>query len=163
MTQTGIDSIRSLSEKLKRLDIRACYSSDLGRARHSASIIATALGMPFAVDGRLREQNKGLFEGKTKEEILIDYSVQFAAFKQNRHDYIIPLGESRSQRAKQCVEFLVETSPRYPDSTVVVITHCGVIEGLRCELRAPEANTACAGVNRVLVTEGAIEFARFSI
>lgn len=48
--------------------VRAIVTSDLARARETAEIIATRLGVPVVEDSRLREQHLGELEGRSYEE-----------------------------------------------------------------------------------------------
>ncbi len=62
LTEVGIKQAQLLSEKLATLNIGSVYSSDLGRAIHTASILAPS--KPILKDARLREIYLGEWQGQ---------------------------------------------------------------------------------------------------
>jgi broad specificity phosphatase PhoE len=73
--------------------IEAVISSDLLRARQTATIIADSLQLPFlGVDADLRERGYGIFEGLTRDECIERHPEAWAAKGDNRN-YEPPGGE----------------------------------------------------------------------
>lgn len=72
LNETGLRQARELATKMAGMNIDSIYSSDLGRAKATADIVAASTGIDnIVVDGRLRERNLGTFEGLTTEEICL--------------------------------------------------------------------------------------------
>src|SRR5687768_12234594 len=69
LTSVGIEQARALGSRLKDTPIAAVYSSDLGRAMHTARCITEWTGHAIIPDARLRERGLGVFEGKDKAAI----------------------------------------------------------------------------------------------
>ncbi|MEO8706235.1 MAG: histidine phosphatase family protein [Kofleriaceae bacterium] len=69
LDETGRDQARALGAALTGEGIGAVWSSDLLRAKETASIVATVLelGEPH-IDPELRERKFGVFEGLTRSE-----------------------------------------------------------------------------------------------
>jgi broad specificity phosphatase PhoE len=65
LTHRGLAQARAVALALAEEDFDAFYSSDLGRAKKTASIIADRLGRRYLTDERLREQHYGLIQGMT--------------------------------------------------------------------------------------------------
>jgi probable phosphoglycerate mutase len=118
--------------------IEAVISSDLLRARETATIIAEALDVPFlGVDADLRERGYGVFEGLTREECIERHPDAWAA-KGDDRNYEPPGGErsahvlERMQRALERTVGLMQDRYRH----ALVIGHgssirmfCERIEG----------------------------------
>jgi broad specificity phosphatase PhoE len=68
LNDLGREQARMLAKELDdRIDV--VYSSDLSRARETADIVASKLGLEVRVDPRLRERSFGSWEGLTTAEI----------------------------------------------------------------------------------------------
>src|SRR5215213_2410221 len=71
LSPRGREQAVALAGRLQRLGhaVARIRSSDLGRARETAEIVARTLGVTdLGVDPRLRERGFGVFEGLTREE-----------------------------------------------------------------------------------------------
>ncbi|MGY1708276.1 histidine phosphatase family protein [Geodermatophilus sp. SYSU D00758] len=59
-------------------DATVVVSSDLDRARSTATALTEALGVPLRLDPRLREHGMGSWEGLTRQEVADRYPEQYA-------------------------------------------------------------------------------------
>lgn len=89
----GIIQIEEVGEWLlsQKFYIKSIYSSDITRALESASIINKYLNLCIYIDGRLREQNKGLLNGMARDIAEKDY---FKYLNTNDVNKRFPNGES---------------------------------------------------------------------
>jgi probable phosphoglycerate mutase len=129
LTALGLAQAGRVGPRLVAYRPTALYSSDLGRAIHTARIIGAAIGLTPITDARLRERNMGIFQGLTPTESEALHPVERAAYRADEA-YVIPEGESglqRSERALACVE---ELAVRHPGETLVVVTHSGLLAGI---------------------------------
>jgi probable phosphoglycerate mutase len=110
LDDVGRAQARELADALRgRFD--TVLASDLSRARETAQIIATALGLELiALDPDLRERGYGKFEGLTGEECAAQYPDVWSASRGNRN-FLPPGGEPfeevavRMQRGlERCIE-----------------------------------------------------------
>jgi broad specificity phosphatase PhoE len=69
LNEHGRTEAQALAESLVPHGIEAIYSSDLGRARETAEIVAARLGLSVTLDARLREVDVGEWSGLTTPEI----------------------------------------------------------------------------------------------
>lgn len=80
----GIEDARRLGHRLSSFSFDAVFSSDLSRARHTASIVTEGLCQPVyfspRVDARLREMNFGHIEGLTYEQAVGSYPAEMKAW-----------------------------------------------------------------------------------
>ncbi len=63
LTEKGVTQAKALAQRLAREKFSALYSSDLGRAVHTAKEIAALTGHEIVTDARLRERHLGNFSG----------------------------------------------------------------------------------------------------
>src|ERR1700729_515068 len=69
LTEKGRWQAALLTEHLRDIRVGAIYTSDLDRARETASIIGCALRVPLHVDAALRERSFGVAEGHPLSEL----------------------------------------------------------------------------------------------
>ena len=69
LNATGLEQARVLAAQLAQEPLVAVYSSDLVRARDTATIVADVHGLDVWLDPDLREKNFGTWEGLTDTEI----------------------------------------------------------------------------------------------
>jgi probable phosphoglycerate mutase len=130
LTEKGLAQARALGERLARENFTALYSSDLGRAVHTARIIAAITRHQIVTDARLRERHLGIFQGLSGDEIKAKYPEEHHLHRTLGPEYVIPGGESVRQQVARNVDFLNEVAIKHPGEKVVVVTHGGVVSGL---------------------------------
>jgi broad specificity phosphatase PhoE len=130
LTERGEHQVRGVASLLTGEDIEAVYTSDLGRARHSAEIIAAEVGAPVHVDARLRERSFGELEGSPDGLLLPVHT----GIDQGRIVDVgarVPGGESIEELAERCAEFFRWLRSRDHTSDVVVVAHGGSVRMLQ--------------------------------
>jgi broad specificity phosphatase PhoE len=128
LSDLGRSQAEDAAGDLRHLDVTGLASSDLVRARATAEILATALGLgPPVIDADLREYDVGDWEGLTRPEIERGWPDQLASWREGRL-LATPGGETRAHFVTRVVNALARLSGR-PDlgDTVLVVTHGGVI------------------------------------
>lgn len=124
LNDTGRREAAHLSEKLRELTFEACFSSDLQRASETAQILSATHSLNVGLDPRLRERSFGLFEGLFASELT-------ASLKENHYP---PSVENDEAVQKRVFHSLNEIADRCPGSTVLIVTHGGVIKSLLAHL-----------------------------
>ncbi|MGN6608378.1 MAG: histidine phosphatase family protein [Jatrophihabitans sp.] len=94
-------------------------SSDLARALETARIVASAIGLPVAVDERLRERSLGHWEGLTRDEVERDHPDEFEDWRAGR-DVSRRGGETRDQVAARALAAFADQPAA---ETLVFVTH----------------------------------------
>lgn len=139
----------------------AVAASDLARARHTAEIVAGALGVPLAlVDPALREQRYGRFEGLTPAECAARYPADWARYVADRRAGA-PGGESRAALLDRLVPALAGAAARLPGPALLV-THGGALRAVLAAFPAdpgapappPPERIPNGGVVRVSLARG---------
>ena len=117
-----------VSSRLREAGISfdAVYSSDLERSRQTAMFHARLLGIHVINDTpALNEVNYGKLYKKKKKWVAEHYP---------RHkkdpDFVYPGGESFRQMQQRSVGYFLSVAKKYPQQTVLIVVHAGVIRGL---------------------------------
>ncbi|WJY68587.1 Glucosyl-3-phosphoglycerate phosphatase [Corynebacterium auris] len=136
LSAAGVEQARTAAQQLKGAGITRIVSSDLTRARHTAEIVAAALGVDVTEDPRLRETHLGQWQGLTHEEV--DNAHRGArAHWRNNPSWAPPGGESRlevARRARPVVDELIASYPQWQDNAVLLVAHGGTISALTSNL-----------------------------
>jgi broad specificity phosphatase PhoE len=116
-----------VNDRLRECDIRpqAIYSSDLERARQTAMFFAKCHGIHVVHDSALlNEVNYGSLYKKSKKWVA-------SHIPQHKvdPDFIYPDGESFRQMQIRSVSFLASLAGLYPERTILLVVHAGVIRG----------------------------------
>lgn len=127
LSPEGLRQADALAARLASVAFSALYCSDLGRALETARRISTRTGHAVVPDARLRERGLGILEGLTRDEARQRHPEVFAEYSAGAPDYVVPGGESTSQRLRHAVECLRELGDRHRGERVVVVTHGGVL------------------------------------
>ncbi|HEX5753098.1 MAG TPA: histidine phosphatase family protein [Archangium sp.] len=130
LSAKGLRQADALAVRLASESFQALYSSDLGRALETARRIAARTGHSVLQDTRLRERGLGILEGLTRDEAGQRHPEMFAEYAAGGPDFVVPKGESASQRLRHAVECLEELGARHAGARVVVVTHGGVLSSL---------------------------------
>ncbi|UCH21621.1 MAG: histidine phosphatase family protein [Deltaproteobacteria bacterium] len=119
---------------LKTLSWDRIISSDSGRAVQTALIINNFLRVPVLQDTRLREQDWGIWTGKSIDEI-DGKSPQWLADRAGTGwRFCPPGGEDRFTVWKRSQQALKEAAEKWPQDTILIVTHEGVIKSLVYQL-----------------------------
>lgn len=126
LISTGILEVNEAALWLKdNLSIKRIISSDVKRAMTTAEIVAKILDVPFTVDANLREQNKGILNGRKVESLT---SAEKQLIMSPKLDTLYPNGETFinfHNRIKKHLEKL-----KTLEDDVLIVTHRGVINNI---------------------------------
>lgn len=130
LTETGRKQVTALGRRMESIDFDTLISSDLGRTRETASIIAGFTRHAIEYDSRLRERNYGVLEGLTVPEIREQHSAVYDQFNTDDPDYILPGGESHRQHYQRNVAFFEEFLTGRFGTRVAAVAHGGVLDSV---------------------------------
>lgn len=129
LTKHGIQQAKAIAKRLSHYQFAALYSSDLGRAVHTAKIISDITGVDLTIDIDLRERHMGIFQGLTNVQMAEQFPKEYEKFRAIGQVYQIPNGESGLQRLDRSMRVLSEIANRHLNATIVVVTHGGFLMG----------------------------------
>lgn len=125
LNETGIKQAEETRKKLLNYDIDIILTSPLKRAKKTAEIIGSGRNIPVIIEDRIIERAFGAFEGKTPEEMDFD---EVWNYKLNKH---YENAESVKDLFDRINNFLEDIKEKYPDKTVLLVTHGGVSVPIR--------------------------------
>lgn len=131
LTDKGVLQAKALSISPHFLGVSQIWASTLGRAKHTAKIVADQINVPVCFDKRLIEQHGGIWEGRTFLELFNHKREEWN--KNNNHDCEIVLegGESRDQVRDRALNFLNELISKTSDnSKLLIVSHGAWVEYL---------------------------------
>jgi broad specificity phosphatase PhoE len=131
LNDTGRRQAAELAERASGLGIRSLWSSDLSRALETAEIVGASLGCEPRTDSRLREGNRGVWEGRLFQDVAREQPELYAAWMRAGAEWRFPGGESlqeQQNRVAACVEE-VRTGAEHP---ALVVCHGGSIRAMLC-------------------------------
>jgi len=101
LTEKGVRQAEQVAERVKTLGITHVISSDLGRTRHTAEIIARACGVDVTLDARLRELDMGVLERRNLDTLNDEEEGWRRQLVNGTADGRIPEGESMLEMSER--------------------------------------------------------------
>lgn len=132
LTDLGHQQALQLADALAILPIAAIYASPRRRARTTAQPLADKLGLSVSVTDDLRENAFGSWEGMSRAEVLAHspaYAEQLRAWEADA-TLAPPGGESIAAMTERVAAFATQICTKFPQQTVVLVSHVGPIKGL---------------------------------
>lgn len=131
LNDTGRRQAAELAERVAPLGIVSLWSSDLSRARETAEIVGARIGLEPALDARLREANRGEWEGQRFIDIEREQPALYAAWRRAGDEFHFPGGESLLEQQQRVLSMLedVRAAGELP---ALVVCHGGSIRVALC-------------------------------
>lgn len=132
LNRTGRRQAAELAQRVAPLALRSLWSSDLKRARATAEIVGAGLGLPVQLDARLREANRGRWEGRRFIDIEQECPDCYAAWRRAGASFRFPGGESLLEQSERVLAALdaIRASGELP---ALVVCHGGSIRVVLCQ------------------------------
>ncbi|KGD83241.1 putative phosphoglycerate mutase [Pantoea sp. PNA 14-12] len=123
LTAKGEHQARQVGERIKHAGITHIISSDLGRTRRTAEIIADACGCDVTFDARLRELNMGVLEKRLLDELSAEEEGWRASLVNGTEGGRIPQGESMTELAQRMQDALNACLALPAGSRPLIVSH----------------------------------------
>ena len=133
LTETGVIQIEKIAERLRLVDIKAIYSSDLKRTVQGSRIIARYHDVPLYFLPELREMYFGEWEGLTLSEIRGRFPEELKKRQEDLVNYRPPGdGESIGQFSRRITRCLDRIHSEQEGGDLVIVAHGGVNRIILC-------------------------------
>lgn len=158
LNETGRGQARDAAARLDSESWDRLVTSDLSRAVETGEIIAERIGLASPVSfAGLRERSYGEAEGMNGDELVATFGGMAN----------VPSIERRSAVAERAVAVLVDLARDYPDDSVLVVAHGGVISALVRYVTArewpfPQERVPNGSDHRFTVADGTIRLDSFN-
>jgi broad specificity phosphatase PhoE len=131
LNDTGRLQASQLAERVAADGIRSLWSSDLSRARETAEIVGRRIGLAPRLDPRLREANRGEWEGRLFVDVAREDPGGYAAWLRAGDSFRFPGGESLREQLGRVSSSLreIEEGGELP---ALVVCHGGSIKVMLC-------------------------------
>ncbi len=131
LNETGRRQAAQLAERMAAEDVVSLWSSDLRRARETAEIVGAQLGLEPRLDARLREANRGRWEGRLFVDIAREEPELFAAWMRAGEHFRFPEGESLKDQLER-VRASLDDIRAGGELPALVVAHGGSIRVMLC-------------------------------
>ena len=131
LNDTGRRQVLRLKNKLSDLKYDLCFTSPLIRSFETA-LVLVGDRVEIQRDDRIIERDLGELEGRSKDEY---NAFKFWNYDKNCSDYGV---EPVQDLLKRCENFLNELKEKYPDKSIMIVTHSGPYRALRHLLKGDE-------------------------
>jgi broad specificity phosphatase PhoE len=132
LNAVGLQQARALAERIATaFEIASLWCSDLSRTRVTAEIVGARIGLEPRPDPRLREGNRGDWEGQLFIDVARAEPETYAAWMAARPEFRFPGGESLAEHADRVAAALVEIHAVGP-LPALVVCHRGSIRTVLC-------------------------------
>lgn len=130
LTEKGERDATLLGQRMDLSQIDAIYTSPLPRAKHTTNLIKQGKNIPVYEVDDLKEIFLGEWEGKTKEEIVVNDQKEFSNFWNAPHLYDHSLHNAESLEAfKKRVQRVFKTIVEEPaHQSVLIVAHAVVLK-----------------------------------
>lgn len=131
LNDTGRRQAAELGDRLLDAGIRSLFASDLSRAAETAEIVGARIGLSPVLDPRLREANRGEWEGYRFIDVERADPEGYAAWRRAGESFRFPGGESLRDQLDRVLACLVDI---HADAQLpaLAVCHGGSIRVMLC-------------------------------
>jgi len=130
LCRQGIKEAAYWGSILKPENFNLILSSPMIRTRQTSEIIAEKIGVDIVFDINLREQDFGLWEGKTITDIKKDEPGVIETQESMGWDFCPTGGEVRISVLKRALKAIGKAADIYDERHILVVTHNSVIKSI---------------------------------
>ncbi len=131
LNERGRAQAHELADRVATIEIASLWTSDLQRATETAEIVGRRIGLTPRADARLREGNRGDWEGRLFIDIERDDPAGYAAWLRAGPDFRFPGGESLQEHADRVAAALSDIHA-VAELPALIVCHRGSIRTVLC-------------------------------
>ena len=122
LTEKGMRQVQDSAEQLRDKHIDVVVASPILRGRQTAEIVGRVLGVTVSFDERLKENDMGVFDGKTRAEYFSAFPTSFVAFDARPEG-----GETHREMMHRTMAAIIDIEKKYEGKTILIVTHGGPV------------------------------------
>jgi broad specificity phosphatase PhoE len=131
LNEVGRRQAHGLAERAKEMNLVSLWTSDLRRAAETAEIVGRRVGLEPRPDPRLREGNRGDWEGRLFIDIQREDPEGYAAWRRAGANFRFPGGESLKEHSDRVLAALCDIHAG-GELPALVVCHRGSIRAVLC-------------------------------
>lgn len=131
---TGRRQVEHLAQELREVNFLRCYTSDLIRARQTASTILQDHSTDLIIEPALREASFGNWEGLTYAEVCNKYPLEATSWIDSEGLIAPGGGESLEDLKERLTNWLEDLYAEDSEGNILVVTHGGPLRLVLCLL-----------------------------
>ncbi len=131
LNDVGRRQAHELAERAADMGIVSLWTSDLSRAATTAAIVGERIGLRPRPDARLREGNRGEWEGRRFIDVEREDPEGYAAWRRAGADFRFPGGESLQEHSDRVAAALSDISAT-GELPALIVCHRGSIRAVLC-------------------------------
>jgi len=143
LTDLGIRQLEALRKRFESIHIDAVYSSDLYRARKTASAIYEPKGLPLVTMPELREIGMGEWEDLCWADVERNMPEQYRYYNIEPHKWSVEGSEDFYKLSERIVGTITSLAEKHEGQSIAVVTHGGAIRALLCSLMGLPPEDIC--------------------
>lgn len=128
LTENGVEQAVLLAETIKNKKFDFFYSSDLGRAMHTANIINKHLQYDIIENETLRERAFGVMEGMSLKDAQLECPEVYNAYITRHPSFEVPKGESLDKFSARIMDELNRLAQKHTGKHLLIVAHGGVLD-----------------------------------
>jgi broad specificity phosphatase PhoE len=132
LNAVGRRQAHELAERVAGLPIASLWCSDLSRASETAAIVGARIGLEPRPDRRLREGDRGRWEGLRFIDVEREDPAGYAAWRRAGAGFRFPGGESLQEHADRVLAALADIRAA-GELPALVVCHRGSIRAVLCQ------------------------------
>ena len=131
LNEVGRRQAHELADRVATLEIASLWTSDLSRAAETAAIVGRRIGLEPRPERRLREGDRGEWEGRRFIDIEREDPAGYAAWRRAGPDFRFPGGESLQEHSDRVAAALsdIHAAGQLP---ALIVCHRGSIRAVLC-------------------------------
>jgi probable phosphoglycerate mutase len=149
VTERGKAQISELSRRFDKVHIDAVYSSDLYRARKTATAISVPKGLPIFADTRLREIYMGVWEDRTFGDAQKFETEQLVYLNNDPWKWQVEGSEAYASVQSRMTETIREIAQRHDGGSVAVFSHGMALRAFLCGVLGVSGESAVSRVKHL--------------
>lgn len=135
LNEAGRSQAKFAIDYLKLQGIDHLLSSPQRRAFETAAIVGEGLGLEVETRADFVERNYGVFEGKTRQEIQLEYPDLWQKEVSRQMHASPPQAESLFELGMRAHRGITQLQQQYRDKTILLVCHGGILRAIHGLLR----------------------------
>ena len=128
LTERGQAQARALAERLAEFDLDAIYSSDLSRARDTATVVAESQGLEVQQDPRLREVDVGSWSGLTRDDARAHFPDAYQRWRNGEQGWTD--GETYEDMTERVLDAVWDIARANDGGRILIVSHGGPVRAV---------------------------------